>query len=55
MGVRKFNVNTEVRNAYLESLQKPSKDLVQVMAAGKEAMKAVIAEKMHLFGSAGKA
>ncbi|KAJ6793144.1 Uncharacterized protein M6B38_111235 [Iris pallida] len=55
LGVRKFNVNTEVRNAYLESLQKNSKDLVHVMTAAKEAMKLVVAEKMHLFGSAGKA
>ncbi|XP_042412908.1 D-tagatose-1,6-bisphosphate aldolase subunit GatY-like [Zingiber officinale] len=55
LGVRKFNVNTEVRNAYLESLEKPHKDLVHLMASTKEAMKAVVAEKMHLFGSAGKA
>ncbi|XP_072952749.1 uncharacterized protein [Typha angustifolia] len=55
LGVRKFNVNTEVRNAYLEALKKPHKDLVHVMASAKEAMKAVISEKMHLFGSAGKA
>jgi fructose/tagatose bisphosphate aldolase len=55
LGVRKFNVNTEVRNSYLESLKKPEKDLVQVMASAKEAMKAVVAEKMRLFGSAGKA
>ncbi|XP_050225741.1 uncharacterized protein LOC126675181 isoform X2 [Mercurialis annua] len=54
-GVRKFNVNTEVRKAYMESLSSPKKDLVHVMASAKEAMKAVIAEKMHLFGSAGKA
>ncbi|KAK6921267.1 3-hydroxyisobutyrate dehydrogenase-like, NAD-binding domain [Dillenia turbinata] len=54
-GVRKFNVNTEVRKAYLDSLSSPKKDLVHVMASAKEAMKAVIAEKMHLFGSAGKA
>jgi fructose/tagatose bisphosphate aldolase len=53
--VRKFNVNTEVRSAYLESLKKPQKDLVQVMASAKEAMKVIISEKMHLFGSAGKA
>ncbi|CAA6675462.1 unnamed protein product [Spirodela intermedia] len=39
-GVRKFNVNTEVRNAYLESLRKPSKDLVHVMSSVKDAMKA---------------
>ncbi|PKA61325.1 putative 3-hydroxyisobutyrate dehydrogenase, mitochondrial [Apostasia shenzhenica] len=55
LGVRKFNVNTEVRNAYMESLRKPGKDLVHVLASAKEAMKAVIAEKMQLFGSSGKA
>lgn len=55
LGVRKFNVNTEVRNAYMDSLKIPGKDLVHVMASAKEAMKAVVAEKMHLFGSAGKA
>uniref|UniRef100_A0A2N9EI94 Four-carbon acid sugar kinase nucleotide binding domain-containing protein n=1 Tax=Fagus sylvatica TaxID=28930 RepID=A0A2N9EI94_FAGSY len=54
-GVRKFNVNTEVRKAYMESLNNPSKDLVHVIASAKEAMKGVVAEKMHLFGSAGKA
>ncbi|XP_058108204.1 uncharacterized protein LOC131251484 isoform X2 [Magnolia sinica] len=55
LGVRKFNVNTEVRNAYLESLRDPKKDLIHVMASAKEAMKAVVAEKMRLFGSTGKA
>ncbi|KAF3437146.1 hypothetical protein FNV43_RR19899 [Rhamnella rubrinervis] len=54
-GVRKFNVNTEVRKAYMDSIGSPKKDLVHVMASAKAAMKAVIAEKMHLFGSAGKA
>ncbi|KAM7479632.1 hypothetical protein LguiA_027845 [Lonicera macranthoides] len=55
-GVTKFNVNTEVRKAYMESLSSSQKkDLVQVMASAKEAMKSVVAEKMHLFGSAGKA
>ncbi|AQK83661.1 ketose-bisphosphate aldolase class-II family protein [Zea mays] len=55
LGVRKFNVNTEVRNSYLASLRKPEKDLIQVMASAKEAMKAVVAEKLRLFGSCGKA
>ncbi|KAK9664682.1 hypothetical protein RND81_14G060900 [Saponaria officinalis] len=55
LGVRKFNVNTEVRKAYMDSLAKPGNDLVNVMASAKEAMKAVVAEKMRLFGSAGKA
>lgn len=54
-GVTKFNVNTEVRKAYMDSLNTPSKDLVNVMASAKEAMKAVVAEKMCLFGSSGKA
>ncbi|CAA0840661.1 ketose-bisphosphate aldolase class-II family protein [Striga hermonthica] len=54
-GVRKFNVNTEVRNAYMNSLKNVQKDLVHVMASAKEAMKAVASEKMNLFGSAGKA
>ncbi|GJS95127.1 ketose-bisphosphate aldolase class-II family protein [Tanacetum coccineum] len=54
-GVRKFNVNTEVRKAYMDTLKSPESDLVHVMAAAKEAMKAVVAEKMQLFGSAGKA
>lgn len=53
--MRKFNVNTEVRKAYLDSLSNSKKDLIQVMTSAKEAMKAVVAEKMHLFGSAGKA
>ncbi|KAF7822231.1 putative oxidoreductase ygbJ [Senna tora] len=55
LGVRKFNVNTEVRKAYMDSLSTPQKDLVHAMTSAKEAMKAVIAEKMRLFGSAGKA
>ncbi|KAL3375227.1 hypothetical protein AABB24_006623 [Solanum stoloniferum] len=56
LGVRKFNVNTEVRKAYMDALSSPNKkDLINVMASAKEAMKAVIAEKMRLFGSAGKA
>ncbi|CAM8976158.1 unnamed protein product [Rhodiola kirilowii] len=54
-GITKFNVNTEVRNAYMASLSEPKKDLVHVMAAAKHAMKVVVAEKMRLFGSSGKA
>ncbi|KAG8076277.1 hypothetical protein GUJ93_ZPchr0006g44432 [Zizania palustris] len=55
LGVRKFNVNTEVRNSYMESLKRPEKDLIHVMASATEAMKAVVSEKMRLFGSSGKA
>ncbi|GAY49521.1 hypothetical protein CUMW_119770 [Citrus unshiu] len=54
-GVRKFNVNTEVRKAYMDSLSRPKSDLIHLMASAKEAMKAVVAEKMRLFGSSGKA
>ncbi|CAE5957835.1 unnamed protein product [Arabidopsis arenosa] len=55
-GVRKFNVNTEVRTAYMEALSSGKKtDLVDVMSATKAAMKAVITDKIRLFGSAGKA
>ncbi|CAH1439116.1 unnamed protein product [Lactuca virosa] len=57
LGVRKFNVNTEVRKAYMDILKSPEAhtDLVHVMAAAKEAMKVMVAEKMQLFGSVGKA
>lgn len=56
LGVRKFNVNTEVRKAYMDTLSSPNKkDLIHVITSAKEAMKAVTAEKMRLFGSAGKA
>ncbi|KAL1214324.1 putative 3-hydroxyisobutyrate dehydrogenase [Cardamine amara subsp. amara] len=55
-GVRKFNVNTEVRKAYMEALNSGKKtDLVDVMSTTKAAMKAVITDKIRLFGSAGKA
>ncbi|KFK43991.1 hypothetical protein AALP_AA1G200600 [Arabis alpina] len=55
-GVRKFNVNTEVRRAYMDALSSGNKtDLVDVMSATKAAMKAVIVDKIRLFGSAGKA
>lgn len=49
-------MNTEVRKAYMEALSSVKKtDLVDVMSATKAAMKAVIADKIRLFGSAGKA
>ncbi|KAI3515631.1 hypothetical protein L1887_14532 [Cichorium endivia] len=50
LGVRKFNVNTEVRKAYMDILKSPQTDLVHVITAAKEAMKVVVVEKMHLFG-----
>eukprot|EP00252_Welwitschia_mirabilis_P022123 TRINITY_DN5892_c0_g1_i1.p1 TRINITY_DN5892_c0_g1~~TRINITY_DN5892_c0_g1_i1.p1 ORF type:complete len:1072 (-),score=299.13 TRINITY_DN5892_c0_g1_i1:548-3667(-) len=55
LGVRKFNVNTEVRSAYIKALQTPRKDLLDIMSFAEKSMQTVVAEKMCLFGSAGKA
>jgi tagatose 1,6-diphosphate aldolase GatY/KbaY len=60
LGVCKFNVNTEVREAYVgtlrERLQAPHPpDLLDLMHSTEAAMHAVVAEKLHLFGSIGKA
>lgn len=59
-GVRKFNVNTEVREAYLAalaaSLQKEKKpDLIDIMKDAIQAMEAVIISKLQLFRSKGRA
>jgi tagatose 1,6-diphosphate aldolase GatY/KbaY len=60
LGVCKLNVNTEVRDAYLAALAdglsvgEPS-DLLELMQAVITAMQAVVAAKLRLFGSAGKA
>jgi tagatose 1,6-diphosphate aldolase GatY/KbaY len=60
LGVCKLNVNTEVRDAYLAALadgvsagERP--DLLELMRAATDAMQAVVAAKLRLFGSAGKA
>jgi tagatose 1,6-diphosphate aldolase GatY/KbaY len=58
-GIRKFNVNTEVREAYLgalrASLQKEKKpDLIDVMNEAIEAMQAVVISKLRLFRSNGQ-
>ncbi|KAI5066263.1 hypothetical protein GOP47_0018887 [Adiantum capillus-veneris] len=50
-GVRKFNVNTEVRSAYVTALKEPKKDLLDTLSFAEEAMKMVIAEKLKLFSS----
>lgn len=59
LGVCKFNVNTEVREAYigalhtcLQAAQRP--DLVNLMQAAEAAMQHVVADKLALFGSVGK-
>ncbi len=60
LGVCKFNVNTEVRQAYMQSLKDElcgtgSQDLLDVTSGTIAAMETVIAEKLQLFGSSGKA
>ena len=39
----------------MNALQTPKKDLIDVMSFERESMQAVVAEKMHIFGSTGKA
>ena len=58
LGVRKFNVNTEVREAYVEALRaclqaSESPDLLDLMRRAEAAMQAVVAAKLQLFGSVG--
>ena len=60
LGVCKLNVNTEVRDAYLFALsdglaagERP--DLLELLQAVTAAMQAVVAAKLRLFGSAGRA
>jgi tagatose 1,6-diphosphate aldolase GatY/KbaY len=57
-GVCKFNVNTEVREAYLQALRThlagPKAEMLDLMAAAVAAMQAVVAEKLRLFGAIGQ-
>jgi tagatose 1,6-diphosphate aldolase GatY/KbaY len=59
LGVTKFNVNTEVRAAFVGALRqgfgapKPP-DLLELMQGAVVAMQLVVSAKLHLFGSAGK-
>lgn len=60
LGVRKLNVNTEVRAAYVAALRagvagSDSADLLALLAQSVAAMQAVVSEKLRLFGSAGRA
>jgi tagatose 1,6-diphosphate aldolase GatY/KbaY len=59
LGVCKFNVNTEVREAYIgtlrECLQGPkAPDLLDLMRRAETAMQAVVIARLHLFGAVGK-
>jgi tagatose 1,6-diphosphate aldolase GatY/KbaY len=60
LGVCKFNVNTEVRQAYVDALKTEicgieGADLLEVAGVAIEAMQDVIGDKLQLFGSVGKA
>ncbi|MDX2231265.1 MAG: class II fructose-bisphosphate aldolase [Leptolyngbyaceae cyanobacterium bins.349] len=60
LGVCKFNVNTEVRQAYMQALKHEvcgagAGDLLEIAGEAIAAMAAVITEKLTLFGSVGKA
>ncbi|CAG9464477.1 unnamed protein product [Pedinophyceae sp. YPF-701] len=56
LGCAKFNVNTEVRAAYVAALKSGGySDLVPGITAGHDAMVKVVREKIELLGSAGKA
>ena len=59
LGVRKFNVNTEVREAYVEALRSclqaaSTPDVLDLMRQAEVAMQAVVETKLQLFGSVGK-
>ncbi len=60
LGVCKFNVNTEVRQKYLQFWREYGKadskvDLLDCQKVATGAMQEIIAQKIRLFGSAGKA
>ena len=60
LGISKFNVNTELRQAYLDALREslnssPSADLPDLMREAVTRMSQVVSAKLHLFGSVGKA
>lgn len=59
LGVRKFNVNTEVRSAFVGALRArlaahDAPDLLDLMRDAIAAMEAVVIDKIELFGSAGR-
>ncbi len=58
-GVSKFNVNTEVRQAYMDvlksSISEAHPDFLAIREKAIDAMRSVIVDKLQLFGSVGKA
>jgi tagatose 1,6-diphosphate aldolase GatY/KbaY len=59
LGVCKFNVNTEVRAAYVAALRRglvsESADLLDLLQGAITAMQDVVGEKLRLFGSVDRA
>ena len=59
LGICKFNVNTEVRESYLDALREglglPRSDLLDLMARAIDAMKNVVSAKLRLFVSVDRA
>jgi tagatose 1,6-diphosphate aldolase GatY/KbaY len=56
LGVSKFNVNTELREAYLAAIRENlSSDLLDLMRTASANMKAIVESKLRLFGSVGRA
>lgn len=57
LGVCKFNVNTEVRAAYVNALKErlidDTPELLDLMQVAEQAMYSVILQKLYLFGSTG--
>ncbi len=57
LGIRKFNVNTEIRQAYVRALRAApdGADLLDIMDSAIAAMMPVVRDKLRLFGASGKA
>lgn len=61
LGVAKINIDTELRQAFLKTMREKLEenpdqlDPRKVLGPGRDAMVAVVKEKMRLFGSSGKA
>jgi tagatose 1,6-diphosphate aldolase GatY/KbaY len=60
LGVTKFNINTEVRRAYIEAARAhltntSDSGLLDLMAAAIMAMQTVVKDKIEVFSSAGRA
>lgn len=51
MGIRKINVATEVRHAFMEGIEKAvgTRDIYKMYAAGQACAKTIVEEKMRLF------